>query len=95
MDRNTGISAVEYQLEWIDHLYELYGEFGRRNDLNEWIVFFRRPEMADPHEHDKIAAEVLKYLTKYEHISQGIVKYIESVFKYCDSEKKYEDVIRF
>lgn len=95
MKNNGAVAATEYKLEWIDHLHELYGSFTRRNDLNEWIYFFRRPEFADPEESGKIAAEILRYIVTYGNISQKVVKYIEIVFHYADNRKKYEEMLGY
>lgn len=93
--KDNAISKVEYKLEWVDHLFEIYRDFKRRNDIGEWMMFFRRPELAIPEEYEKIAEEVFRYLTGTGNIAQKIVRYIETVFHYCDTAWKYEKLAGF
>lgn len=95
MKNDNGITAIEYKYEWEDHLYQLYGSFKRRNDLNEWIYFFRRPELANPEKSGMIAEQVLRYIVTYGHIAQKVVQSIENVFHYMENRKKYEEILGY
>lgn len=92
---NNNITGLKYNIEPIDHLYKIYGEFGRRNDINEWIYFFRRPEFADKKVFDSIAEQLLGYMVKYSNISQEIVKMIEDTFHYGRDREKYEKTVGY
>lgn len=82
----NAIGNIEYKLEWMDHLFEIYRSFKRRNDPDEWICFLRRPEMADKALFDEIRSEVLSYMLNYGHISQKTVKMLEDTFHFVESE---------
>ena len=86
------IQNVGYKLEWVDHLFEIYSDFGRRNDPQEWFYFLRRPELVDADERRAIAGEVMKYILKYEHISRDIVELLEETFHYTDEYEYFTDV---
>ena len=92
---NKGITGLQYKLEPMDHLYKIYGEFGRRNDVNEWIYFFRRPEFADEKIFESIAEQLLGYMVKYSNISQEIVKMIEDTFHFARDREKYEKIVGY
>ena len=92
---NNNITGLKYNLEPTDHLYKVYGEFGRRNDINEWIYFFRRPEFADEKVFTEIAHQLLGYLVKYSNISQEIVKMIEDTFHFARDREKYERAVGY
>ena len=86
------IQNIGYKLEWVDHLFEIYSDFGRRNDPQEWFYFLRRPELVDADERRAIAEEVMKYILKYEHISRDIVELLEETFHYTDEYEYFTDV---
>lgn len=87
----NSVKNVEYKMEWMDHLYHIYGNFKRRNDPEEWFYFLRRPEMSDNKESKKISEEVLRYILIYEHISQKIVELLEDTFHYAEAEELFID----
>ncbi len=95
MTENNNLSSLQYKLEWEDHLYELYGDFVRRNNIDEWEYFLRRPELAEKETAEQIAVAVLSYITKYGNISQDIIIAIERVFRYSESRIKYEQILGF
>ena len=86
------IQNVGYRLEWVDHLFEIYSDFGRRNDPQEWFCFLRRPELVDADERRAIAEEVMKYILRYEHISRDIVELLEETFHYTEEYEYFTDV---
>ena len=92
---NNGITGLKYSLEPMDHLYKIYGEFGRRNDINEWIYFFRRPELANEKMYESIGKQLLGYMVQYGNISQEIVKVIEDTFHFARDREKYEKTIGY
>lgn len=89
------ITGLKYNIEPIDHLYRIYGEFGRRNNVNEWIYFLRRPELAGEHEFSEIAEHLLQCMVRYGNISQEIVKIIEKSFGFEYEREKYEKVVGY
>ncbi len=95
MTDKKDLSTLQYNLEWEDHLYDLYGDFTRRNNPDEWIYFLRRPELAESKSADEIAVAVLKYITAYRNVSQEIVQAIEKVFRYSENREKYENELSF
>lgn len=95
MTKNTSITGLQYNLEWIDHLHSIYADFSRRNDEKEWLYFLNRPELADPKTYHKVATEVLKYITKYEHISQKVVQFLDETFKFSNEREKFESSVGF
>ncbi len=95
MNRDNGIKTTEYRMEWVDHLYDIYGNFGRRNDVNEWVYFFRRPEMAIARERDEIEKQIFHYIARYGNIAQNVVIVIEEAFGYMEKKEKYEELLGF
>ncbi len=95
MSDHEAIMSIKYSMEWEDHLHDIYENFGRRNNINEWIYFFRRPEMADTKKHDEIAIRVLQYILWYGNIMQDIVKAIDDTFHYSQKREAYESFIGY
>lgn len=85
------IKQLDYKMEWVDHLHELYGSFILRNDPEQWFYFLRRPEMSDKKKYFEIRLRVMKYVMGYGHISQRIIKILEEAFKYSEDEKFFID----
>lgn len=89
------ITALNYNLEPVDHLYMIYGDFGRRNDINEWVYFLSRPELSDKQEFRSIADTLLEYMVKYNNISQEVVQMIENTFHFARDRAEYEKNIGY
>ena len=93
-DKNSAaneIKTLDYSLEWVDHLYAIYVDFERRNDINEWAYFLGRPELGNPKECEKIAENILGYVLQFPNISQNIALMLEDFFKYSRERLKYEE----
>lgn len=95
MADNNSLKTQDYSLEWMDHLYAIYANFKRRNDIGEWAYFLGRPELSNPKEFEKIANQVMDYILKLPNISQKIAQILEDTFRYSDSRSKYEDVFGY
>lgn len=91
MTSENSIKKLDYSMEWVDHIFALYSDFKRRNDMNEWAYFLGRPELSDPKETEKIAEQIMEYVVKLPNISQKIAEMLEDTFKYSESRTKYED----
>lgn len=85
------IKNIEYKMEWVDHLFDIYRDFGRRNSIDEWLYFLRRPELSNPKERQLIAEEILNYILKYEHISKNILELLEENFHYTEAQEHFMD----
>lgn len=83
------IKNVEYKMEWVDHLYEIYADFGRRNDIDEWIYFLGRPELTDIKERQIIADQILSYIIRHEHIARNILELLEENFHYTEAQEHF------
>lgn len=94
MNNNT-IMTSEYKLKWTDHLFEVYSDFRRRNNISEWVYFFNRPEFANKKEHDDIARVTMNCMLQNPNISKKAVALIEEKLRFLDEIRKYENIFGY
>lgn len=84
-----------YSLEIEDHLYELYGDFQRRNSMDEWNFFLQRPELSDANTFDEVSKQLLSYLLDCGNIKQEIVQHLEDHFHYTKRIDYYAEAFSY